>query len=87
MFLHYLKIIRRHLLRNKWLSFLKLLSLTLGLCAFIIVMVVNYSERTWDHHWENAENIYVLKNEFGLINAKSFSDILASNSFKNEILR
>lgn len=86
MFLHYLKIIRRHLLRNKWLSFLKLLSLTLGLCAFIIVMVINHSERTWDHHWEDAEDIYALKNEFGLNNDQWFTEILRSNPFQNEIL-
>lgn len=84
MFLHYLKIITRHLLRNKWLSFLKLFSLTLGLCAFIIVMVINYSERTWEHHWEDVENIYVLKNDFGLGGSKRFSELLASNFLRNE---
>ncbi len=86
MFLHHLNIITRHLLRNKWLSFLKLLSLTLGLCAFIIVMVINHSERTWDHHWEDAENIYVLKSEFGIGSSQHFSDVLASNKLQNEII-
>lgn len=84
MFLHYLKIITRHLLRNKWLSFLKLLSLTLGLCAFLIVMVINHSERTWDHNWEDAENIYVLKSKFGIGGSQHFSDVLASNRLQNE---
>lgn len=83
---HYLKIITRHLLRNKWLSFLKLLSLTLGLCAFIIVMVINHSERTWDNHWEDAENIYVLKSEFGIGSSQHFSDVLASNKLQNEVV-
>ena len=84
MFLHYLKIITRHLLRNKWLSFLKLFSLTLGLCAFIIVMVINYSERTWDHHWEDAGNIYVLKNYFGIGGSQKFSELLKSNLLQDE---
>jgi putative ABC transport system permease protein len=84
MFLHYLNIITRHLLRNKWLSFLKLLSLTLGLCSFLIVMVINHSERTWDHDWEEAENIYVLKSEFGIGSSQHFSDVLASNKLQNE---
>lgn len=86
MFLHYLKIITRHLLRNKWLSFLKLLSLTLGLCAFIIVMVINHSERTWDQEWEDADNIYVLKSEFGIHGSQHFSDVLTSNKLQNEIV-
>ena len=86
MFLHYINIISRHLIRNKWLSFLKLLSLTLGLCAFIIVMVINHSERTWDNHWEDAENIYVLKSEFGIGSSQHFSDVLASNKLQNELV-
>ena len=86
MFLHYLKIITRHLLRNKWLSFLKLFSLTLGLCAFIIVMVINYSERTWDHHWQDTENIYALKTDFGLGGSQKFSELLASNLLRDELV-
>jgi putative ABC transport system permease protein len=86
MFLHYLKIITRHLLRNKWLSFLKLFSLTLGLCAFIIVMVINYSERTWDHHWEDAGSIYVLKNDFGIGGSQKFSEFLKFNLLQDELV-
>jgi putative ABC transport system permease protein len=86
MFLHYLKIISRHLLRNKWLSFLKLFSLTLGLCAFIIVMVINYSERTWEHHWQDAENIYALKSDFGLGGSQKFSELLKSNLLQDELV-
>ncbi len=86
MFLHFLKIIRRHLLRNKWLSFLKLLSLTLGLCAFIIVMVVNYSERTWDQDWPDAESIYILKSGTGLNSERNLASELSIHPFKDEMI-
>ncbi len=48
----------RQLWKHKIQSLVKILGLTLGLAGALLVVVVNYSESTWDNFWDEADTIY-----------------------------
>jgi putative ABC transport system permease protein len=58
---NYLKITLRNLLHNKVHSFVSIFGLALGLTATTIILIVNYSELTWDKNWKDADRIYELE--------------------------
>lgn len=57
---HYLIVALRNLIKHKINSLIKVLGLALGLAAALLVMIVNYSELTWDRFWPDAEQIYMV---------------------------
>lgn len=57
---HYLIVALRNLIKHKINSLIKVLGLALGLAAALLVMIVNYSELTWDAFWPDAERIYMV---------------------------
>ncbi|HSX50191.1 MAG TPA: ABC transporter permease [Cellvibrio sp.] len=66
---HYLLIALRNLLNDKLNSAVKISGLALGLAASLIVVIVNYSELTWDSFWPEAEQIQLLRTE-SVVNGK-----------------
>lgn len=58
MLLHYCLLAMRQLLKNKIQSIVKIVGLVLGLAGALLVIIVNYSEITWDGFWDNASQIY-----------------------------
>jgi len=63
MFKHYLIIALRNLVKNKINSAIKIIGLGLGLAAVLTVIIVNYSELTWDSFWQDADQIYLVRSE------------------------
>lgn len=63
MFKHYLIIALRNLVKNKINSAIKIVGLGLGLAAVLTVIIVNYSELTWDSFWQDADEIYLVRSE------------------------
>jgi putative ABC transport system permease protein len=62
MFKHYLIGALRNLAKHKINSAIKIIGLGLGLAAVLTVIIVNYSELTWDSFWQDAEQIYLVRN-------------------------
>ncbi len=58
MFQNYLKTALRNLLRNKLFSAINIVGLAIGLAAFILILLFVRDEKSWDQHWQNAENLY-----------------------------
>ncbi|HSC67687.1 MAG TPA: ABC transporter permease [Cellvibrio sp.] len=67
---HYLLIAMRNLLNDKLNSAVKIFGLALGLAASLIVVIVNYSELTWDSFWPEAEQIHLVRTE-SVVNGKT----------------
>jgi putative ABC transport system permease protein len=63
MFKHYLIAALRNLIKNKINSAIKIIGLGLGLAAALTVIVINYSELTWDSFWQDADQIYLVRSE------------------------
>ncbi|HSC67686.1 MAG TPA: ABC transporter permease, partial [Cellvibrio sp.] len=51
----------RHFLKHKLTSAIKIIGLALGLAASLVVMIVNYSELTWDAFWPDADRLYLVE--------------------------
>ncbi len=58
MLYHFLALALRQLWKHKIQSLVKILGLTLGLAGALLVVVVNYSESTWDGFWDDVDSIY-----------------------------
>jgi len=76
MFKHYLIIALRNLVKNKINSAIKIIGLGLGLAASMVVLLVNYSEMTWDSFWPEAEQILLVRSESEIYGRQGFSDSL-----------
>ena len=74
MFKHYLIIALRNLVKNKINSAIKIIGLGLGLAAVLTVILVNYSELTWDSFWQDADQIYLVRNDSHIGNRQEFWD-------------
>lgn len=77
MFIHYLRIALRNLIKNPLNSLIKTLGLALGLAGVFLVMIVNYSELTWDSFWVDADKIYFLRGKNGAGNREGFQDSIS----------
>ncbi len=64
MFQNYLKTAIRSLLRNKLFSAINIVGLSIGLAAFILIMLFVNNEFSWDSHWSRSEDIYRLENTY-----------------------
>lgn len=73
MFKHYLIIALRNLVKNKINSAIKIIGLALGFSAGLIVLIVNYSELTWDSFWVDSDKIYKFEFYNGNIATSSFT--------------
>lgn len=58
---HYLAIALRNLVKQKINSAIKIVGLALGIAATMLVMIVNYSELTWDSFWKEADQVYMVR--------------------------
>ncbi len=66
MFINYLKIAFRNLMRRKFYSALNIIGLSIGItCSFLIFLFIQ-SELSYDKHYENADNIYRLGVEYNI---------------------
>ena len=58
----------RNLLRNKFYTFLNILGLSIGLAAFIFILLYVRDEITYDKHHEKHERIYRIESDFNISN-------------------
>jgi putative ABC transport system permease protein len=58
----------RNLLRNKFYTFLNILGLSIGLAAFIFILIYVRDEITYDKHNEKHERIYRIESDFTISN-------------------
>lgn len=77
MFKHYLIIALRNLVKNKINSAIKIIGLGLGLAAVLTVIIVNYSELTWDSFWQDADQIYLVRSESWIGNRQEVMDVVS----------
>lgn len=61
MFKNYLVATFRNLVKNKLHSALTILGLAVGFAASAIIIIINYTEMTYDRHWEDSDRIYQLE--------------------------
>lgn len=81
MFKHYLIIALRNLVKNKVNSAIKIIGLGLGLAAVLTVIIVNYSELTWDSFWQDADQIYLVRSESRIGNRQEVWDVISENLY------
>lgn len=74
MFIHYLRVALRNLIKHPLNSLIKILGLALGLAGALLVMIVNYSELTWDSFWPDAEQIYLVRGKQQINSNARFED-------------
>lgn len=86
MFNNYLKIALRNLLQNKVHSLVSIFGLALGLAATTVILIVNYSELTWDKNWKDADRIYELEQIYIARETPSKVDTLLTPSLMNKVL-
>ncbi len=68
MFKNFLLSAFRNLLRNKFYTFLNILGLSIGLAAFIFILLYVRDEITYDRHNEKHERIYRIESDFNISN-------------------
>jgi putative ABC transport system permease protein len=64
MFKNYLKIAWRNLNRNKFISFVNLFGLTVGICCCLLIGIYILNELSYDRYNKNANNIYRIERTF-----------------------
>lgn len=64
MFKNYLLTAIRNITSSPFYAFLTILGLTVGLAAFIFILIYVHDEITYDRHHENYERIYRLESDF-----------------------
>lgn len=68
MFKNFLVSAFRNLLRNKFYAFLNILGLSVGLAAFIFILIYVRDEINYDKHNEKHDRIYRLESDFNISN-------------------
>lgn len=58
MWINYLKVIFRTLNRYKFFSFINIIGLSVGIAAFVLIMMIVEHEFEFDQHFKNANQIY-----------------------------
>jgi putative ABC transport system permease protein len=61
---NYFKIAWRNLKRNKFISFINLFGLTVGLCCCLLITVYILNELSFDRYNKNADNVYRIERTF-----------------------
>lgn len=85
MFKNYALIATRNLLQNKVHSFVSIFGLALGLAATTVILIVNYSELTWDDNWKDVDRIYELEQIYIARATPSKVDTLLTPSLLNKV--
>ena len=81
MFTHYLIVALRNLVKNRVNSAIKIIGLGLGLAAVLMVIIVNYSELTWDSFWKDADQIYLVRSESRIGSRDDLRDGIDENHY------
>lgn len=64
MFKNYIKLAWRNIKNNKGFSFINIFGFALGIYVFLIISLYVYDDMTFDHHFDEPENIYrVISND------------------------
>lgn len=79
---HYWILALRNLMANKTTSVIKILGLALGMLTLFLVLIVNYSEMTWDSFWKDADRIYLVRTEPFIYNGMRHVDSITASNFK-----
>jgi len=66
MFMNYIKIAFRNLIRNKIYSIINILGLAIAMTVFIIILLWCRHELNYDHFLPNIDNLYRVNTEFNL---------------------
>ena len=66
-----------HLARQKLFALINILGLAIGMAVFILVFLYVQKEYSWDRHWEHADRIYWLTNDFHFNETTSFKGAAA----------
>ena len=61
---NYLKIAWRNLNRNKFISFVNIFGLTVGICCCLLITIYILNELSYDRYNKNAKNIYRVERTF-----------------------
>ena len=61
---NYLKIAIRNLARHKFISFINLFGLTIGLACCLLITIYILNELSYDRYHTNAKNIYRVTRDF-----------------------
>ena len=61
---NYLKIAWRNLKKNKFISFINLFGLTVGLTCCLLITVYILNELSFDRYNKNADNVYRMERTF-----------------------
>lgn len=88
MFKNYLMSTLRHLVKHKMHSALTILGLAVGFAASAIIIIINYTEMNYDHHWADSDRIYQLESTTNFNNENSKSTFVYSELYdiiKNNI--
>jgi putative ABC transport system permease protein len=64
MFKNYLIIAMRNLIKNNTNSLISITGLAIGLAASVAILIISYSELTWDNTWRDAERIFEIEQVF-----------------------
>lgn len=79
MFNHDLKLIIRSLWKNKLISSINILGLTIGLASFILITLYVDKEFKTDKFQENYNQIYRIENKFGEHNSYKSNTLFKEN--------
>ncbi|HOY22591.1 MAG TPA: ABC transporter permease, partial [Cellvibrio sp.] len=85
MLTNYLKIALRNLFQSKVHSFVSIFGLALGLAATTVILIVNYSELTWDRNWKDVDRIYELEQIYMSRTTPTKVDTIASKTQLDKI--
>jgi putative ABC transport system permease protein len=64
MFKNYFKIAWRNLNRNRFISFVNIFGLTVGICCCLLIAIYILNELSYDRYNKNAKNIYRIERTF-----------------------
>jgi putative ABC transport system permease protein len=64
MFKNYFKIAWRNLNRNKFISFVNIFGLTVGICCCLLIAIYILNELSYDQYNKNAKNVYRIERTF-----------------------
>ncbi len=81
MFKNYLMTTLRHLVKHKIHSALTILGLAVGFAASAVIIIINYTEMNYDHHWAYADRIYQLEGTINYNNENQKSNRVHSEIY------
>lgn len=86
MFMNYLQVALRNLIKHKLYSAINIIGLAVGLAACILITLFVRDEFTYDTQWSNAEHIYRLNTDFAIPGREPFITVSAPGPAKHAVL-